>query len=152
MFCKNCGKEISSEYSFCVNCGTPVNEPVPTQTQDTPAPVQPVNPVTPKIYVDPPRPVTDPGKHDGDNALIFGILSIVLGFFCGAVVSIVFSILGITAANKAIKLSKEAGFDNGNARIGKILSIVGIVLNAVLIVLLIIYIVFIFILGVNGGF
>lgn len=36
MFCKNCGKEIKDGASFCTECGTRVNETVPTESNTTP--------------------------------------------------------------------------------------------------------------------
>lgn len=36
MFCKNCGKEMKDGTSFCAECGTKVNEIVPTESNTTP--------------------------------------------------------------------------------------------------------------------
>ncbi len=36
MFCKNCGKEMKDGATFCIECGTKVNETVPTESNTTP--------------------------------------------------------------------------------------------------------------------
>lgn len=98
MFCKNCGN--SFEGSVCPNCGTQM---------------------------------TDPGKGLGIASLILGICGLVMGSVCSClfsclggipslIVSVVGLILGILGKNK----SAAAGFSNGPAKIGFILSIIGL--------------------------
>jgi len=65
--------------------------------------------------------------------LIFGIISIIT-CCCYGVIGLIFGIIAVVLANKAIKLYKENpenydGYSNVNT--GKILAIIGIVLNVI---------------------
>lgn len=90
---------------FCSQCGTPVDGAVAT--------VQPR------------------GNHT--QVLVFGILGLALGFGTG-IVGLIFSILGISKANKYVA---EFGDISNQVRIGKRLSIAGLIVSIIMIVLFI---------------
>lgn len=100
------------------------NNSSPTPSSDTPAPTSPpaAGPASPSEVPPPtsasPSPATgeDPGK-------LLGIFSLVFSFFAG----LVGLILGIIAKKK----SKAAGFSNGLATAGIIISIINILIGLV---------------------
>jgi len=68
--------------------------------------------------------------------LVFGILSIV-GCCCYGIIGLIFGIIAIVLANKAIKIYAEnpdayTGFQN--VKTGRILAIIGVVLSAIYII------------------
>ncbi len=74
--------------------------------------------------------------------LVFGILSIVT-CCCYGVLGLIFGIVALVLANKAISLYKENPelySDYGNVKTGKILAIIGIVLSLLFIIYLIVMI------------
>ena len=48
MYCKNCGKELTTDAAFCPFCGQPVKESVAPTTPPAPAPTTPVAQVSDK--------------------------------------------------------------------------------------------------------
>jgi TRAP-type mannitol/chloroaromatic compound transport system permease large subunit len=76
------------------------------------------------------------------NALTMGIISIIGAFTCCGPFAIIFSIVGLSNANKAERLYREhpknySGYES--VRTGRILSYVGMVLALIYLVLGIIY-------------
>ncbi len=54
MFCKNCGNQLDANAKFCVNCGTPANQPQadqPASTSPSPQSASPTLPATPSSTV-----------------------------------------------------------------------------------------------------
>ncbi|MBR6514086.1 MAG: zinc-ribbon domain-containing protein [Clostridia bacterium] len=121
MICKNCGALIEDEITVCPECGTAVEE---NEGGEIVA-------------------AKDPGKALGIISLILGIVGVVaspctctcFGGFLPFVASIVGIILGVIGGKK----STAAGFSNKLAKIGMILSIVGVVLFVALLIVIIIF-------------
>lgn len=134
MTCKNCGANIPEGAQFCVNCGAPAPQPEPVYQQpvytyEQSAPVEP--------------------SVSATSVLIFGILGLAFGWTgVSSLVGLIFSIIGLS---KAKKYAAEVGELTGKAKIGKILSTIGLVVAilamvaAVLVVLY--YVIFIVIIG-----
>ena len=134
MFCKNCGKEIPDNATFCTYCGAQTGAPQqqvqqpqqPTYQQPTyqqPAYQQPA--YQQPAYQQPgyaPVPMESPeGKSAATAALVWGILSFVL---CAVpVLGFVFGIIGINKAKTANRL----GVKNGMVTTGKVLAILGLI-------------------------
>jgi len=113
MICKNCGTDVAEGFAYCTNCGAQLEASQPAAAVSEPAVRQTAE---------------DPGKTLGIVSLILGILSLVSGGFPAA------SVVGIILGNMAKKKSAEAGFANGSANIGVILSIIGLVVFVIVVV------------------
>ena len=134
MFCKNCGKEIPDNATFCTYCGAQSAAP----QQQVQQPQQPVyqqptyqQPVYQQptyqqpVYQQPgyaPVPYESPeGKSAATAALVWGILSFVL---CAVpILGFVFGIIAIKKANTA----KRLGVKNGMVTTGLVLGIIGLI-------------------------
>jgi len=169
MFCTNCGSKFDDGNSFCPNCGAkvetvaqPVAEPVPVaapveaaSVQATPveaipvqpapapapapAPVQPVTPVQPVYTQVPVTPIaTAPQSGDnGSGIMVLGILAIAFGaFYILAPGGIICGAIGLSKAKKFIE---ENGQLFGKAKIGKFLSLGGLILSCVMTGIILIY-------------
>lgn len=132
MICKKCG--FNFDGAFCPNCGEAavienvVNEPV---------------------YVDAEPVGKNPGKGKGIAGMILGIISM-LSYCCSCCAIIPYigwvaaigsfilppicSIIGLILSSSGLKASKAAGFGNGMAKVGKILSIIALVLFILMVV------------------
>lgn len=139
MLCTKCGNPIAADETFCTACGAaaPAAEPVVETTAE---------PVV--------QAAANPGKGNGLTALILGIVSLSMSVVCGylCIPSLVTGIIGFILGGKALTASAEAGFENKQAKTGKLLSIIGIAVSALAIVGWLLYIVLAFILGVTGSF
>lgn len=87
-----------------------------------------------------------PPLPNATGALVLGILSIVFSF-CYGIVGIILGIIGLILANKATQLFEQNpnGYSQpslGNAKTGKILSIIGLVLSALVLIYFIIVLAF----------
>lgn len=74
------------------------------------------------------------------SALIFGILSIVTACCCWGIIGLVFGLIGLSNANKAITIHNENpdNYDGiNNANTGRITSIIGIVIGLLYLIWLI---------------
>jgi hypothetical protein len=83
------------------------------------------------------------------NALTFGILSILLTLFCCGPFGGIFSIIGLSNANKAeriYQMDRNAYTGYENVKTGRILSYIGLALALIFLILSIIYF------GVIGAF
>ena len=141
MFCMNCGIALKSDTIFCPKCGTKV--PATTQEPQASAPVQVVavaQPVQQPMQQVPTQDPTllprDPGKGFGIAALVLGLISLILGIFCsclaallGGFIPLACGILGIIFGAKGCNASQKAGFKNGCAKAGLILSILGVAMT-----------------------
>lgn len=86
MFCEKCGKEIFDEAVICPNCGCPTSNYLNTQNQ-------------PK-YV----------NNDLSTAKAWSIIGLVAGIFIpglGLIVGLISGIIGLSKANKILKLNPE---------------------------------------------
>ncbi|TLP80634.1 CCC motif membrane protein [Maribacter sp. ACAM166] len=80
--------------------------------------------------------------HGSNNALTYGILSIVLTLFCCGPFGAIFSFIGLSNAKKAENFyQNNSGSYNGyeNVKTGKILCYIGLALAAILLIFTIIY-------------
>ena len=152
MFCKNCGSELQEGMKFCNNCGTPVETPEPVEEEGTvsmfgaaapqaepafaepeqPVYVQPEQPAyTQPIYTTPePQPAyTQPQAAAGflgtippSQVLTWGILGLAFAAATG-LLGIIFSIIG---KKKAAAYTAAGNPLTGTAKVGSILSKVGL--------------------------
>ena len=83
-----------------------------------------------------------PALPNATASLVLGILSIVMFWCCYGVIGLILGIIGLILGNKAVSLYKqspgmysEASFKNANA--GKICSIIGLALCALIVILII---------------
>lgn len=123
MICNNCGAEINDNIRICPNCGAIVSG-------------EKQNVTAASTYVGPmgnPTPV-----------LVWGILGLAFScFFFTGLLGVIFSIIGLTKAKEYNAFT--SGGSSRQATIGKILSIVGVVVGAVSVLLSILFAV-----GVGG--
>ncbi|OIP49075.1 MAG: hypothetical protein COZ75_12535 [Flavobacteriaceae bacterium CG_4_8_14_3_um_filter_34_10] len=83
--------------------------------------------------------------------LVFGIISIVT-CCCYGIIGLVFGIIAIVLANKATKVylqSPELYSGYTNVKTGKILAIIGVILNAIYLIIVIFYIATIGFIGIE---
>ena len=156
MFCTNCGSQFEDGNSFCPNCGSkvesvaqPIAEPAPVATPVEAAPVQatpvvaaaveapapqavpvatPVEPVAPvqPVYAAPETPVSsEDAESKAKSILVMGIVSVALActFWC-SLIGIIFGGIGLS---KAKKFAEECGQLYGVAKVGKYLSLGGLI-------------------------
>ena len=149
MFCVKCGTKLSDGSKFCVMCGAPVETVVneaPT-IEETPVEEAPVEEV----------PVPDPERESlkakaASDALRWGILSLVFGLegFLVSFLGIIFATKGFKKADWFAYLNN--GVLSGKAKIGRILSKVGLILSIVMTVVWVLYVLyFIFLIVVMEG-
>lgn len=152
MFCHNCGTALEEGVKFCPNCGAPVavaaaiEEPVveePTAPEPVyNAPEEPVyqQPEAP-VYREPePAAVVDPEMASRSNAiLIFGIIGLVCS--CSFYLSLLGIIFSAVARGKVKSFLASGGQLSGKAKVGSILSKVGLILGIVLFVLFVFWLI-----------
>lgn len=146
MFCKNCGSQLANDAAFCGNCGTKVDtQPAPQPAYEAPqqpaytAPQQPAYEAPQPTYTAPqptytaPQQPVQPAANDpaldslATNTMVFGILGAALGLAVG-VPGIIFSVL---TKNKVSEFVSRAGSLYGKAKVGSILSKVGLPVSIV---------------------
>lgn len=116
----------------------PVAAPVQPAYEAAPAPAPapmaaPVQPVQPVYAATPVAPMATPVSGDAELAkstLIFGIMAV--AFACSYYLGLGGVIFGIIGLNKAKKFTEECGQLYGKAKIGKFLSLGGLIGGAVL--------------------
>ena len=121
MNCQNCGANVDGK-SFCSQCGAPVARQ-PVYQQQAPFTVQP--------------------QGSPSKVLVFGILGLALGCAAG-IVGLIFSIIGLSKANNYIE---TYGDISNQVRIGKRLSIAGVIVSIIMTILIITLIVLLVILA-----
>lgn len=131
MICKNCGANVDGLTS-CPNCGTPVENTANPQYQNYNA--------YPNMYANNDQPPVE----SPTPILVFGILSLALS---SVIAGIVFGILGLIKSKKYIT---TYGNISTQVRIGRGLSIAGIIVSAICIIMYIIMIIAAIIAGING--
>ena len=160
MICTKCGAEIPEGAKFCISCGTPAAAPAPQVEQpvyEAPqapayeAPQQPAYeqppvyaaaaPQQPQYqqpqYQQQPTYYAQPQPADagvsGKPALTFGILGIIFACtFYFSFLGIIFSAIGL---GKAKAFQAAAGQLYGPAKVGKILSVIGLIVGIILTVI-----------------
>ena len=147
MFCKNCGTKIEEGLKFCPNCGTQVQAPAAAPALQTPPPQQGYyqQPAQPAYQPAQPayRPAPAANLPETTPILVLGILSLVFG-------SIVGIILGAIGRNKARAYVNAGGELSGKAKVGSILSKLGIIFGIIELVFIAIYVI-IFVAMIAGG-
>ena len=120
MFCTNCGNNIPDGSVTCPVCGAAMQQP---QQPQQPAYQQPV--YQQPVYQQPAAP------DNSGSVLAFGILSLAL---CEVpILGLIFAILGLTKSGAFA--AAHGGTVFGNAKGGRILSIVGLIVNIIMNVL-----------------
>ena len=119
MYCKFCGNEVDKDAKFCGACGSIVSDADTPGTEETFIPEM--------VY-----PAHDPAiESTAKKSLIFGIISLAVASFSG-LISLIFAIIGRGQAKKHAELN--GGSFTGVAKVGKILSTIGIPLGILCIV------------------
>lgn len=143
MFCPNCGTEIREGISFCPNCGTSlVREEPPVYAEPDVQDQGQAQPVTVYEYTQngysQPTPVSAP--QELPNVLLWGILGFVFAdtFFL-SFLGIIFSAIGLSKANLYTRLTGCPV--NKGGKVGRILSVVGLIIGIVMTVLFIIWLI-----------
>ena len=140
VYCKNCGSEVPTE-DVCPKCGTVVET---EQEEVFETSVIEDSSFEAEVYDS--TPAVDPGKGKGIAALLFGIISIVFTTVCCLTCcgfgSLVTSIIGMVLGSSAKKTSAAAGFKNGKAKTGFILSLVSLIITILVIIAVLIYLIF----------
>ena len=114
MICNKCNSNIPDGSTFCPVCGQQFGAPAQTTAYQQPAYQQPAAPV---------------------SVLPFGILSLV---FAGTgIIGLIFAIIGLSKSKKFVA---QNGSLFGSAKVGKILSIIGLVSSIVMLALIPLYI------------
>ena len=146
MFCPSCGKENPDGAAFCGGCGFSFEKVVPQAAPVAEAPVAPVAaaPVA-AAPVAPVQPVyaAPEASAVGDDSLAksimtMGIVSIV--FACTFWLSLVGIIFGAIGLSKAKKFTEQCGQLYGKAKVGRYLSLGGLIGSCVMGAIAIIYI------------
>lgn len=148
MYCKNCGSVVDG-FDFCPQCGTPVdmqfsngNYQQPNNYSQNNAPYGQSEPEYQQNYAQYNQPadtgfqnsswfIPQPSPGEYSSVLVFGILALVLSFFYG--IGLIFSIIGLSKSSKFI--SRYGNISN-QVKIGKGLSIAGLVVSIIFILAL----------------
>ena len=142
MFCQNCGSELNNTDKFCPNCGAPVEvreavveEPV---TEIVPEPAAPE------------EPVSDNGFSKALTLFIFADVGAVLGWIpYTCLIGLVFSAIARGMARRFVNAGYQIGGQNltGKAKvsgifaqIGRIVSLVGLIVSIVVCVFMLLFI------------
>lgn len=126
MYCSKCGTAIPDDSVFCSSCGATISNSA-EQVSSQPV-IQPAQTV-PVIMVTQPNPATTVRSNGaGVAGLVFGILSLCLGWipYIGwlfILLGLIFSIVGLAKRNAT----------KGAAIAGLILSIIGVFIGSVLV-------------------
>ena len=155
MFCNNCGNQVDDNAVVCPYCGVQLaanaapQQPQPAYDQQNaqpqyqqPAYQQPQyqQPVYQQPQYGAQAPMEDPQERAmSKSALIWGILGIAFASsFYLSILGIIFSAIGLSKAKKYV----AAGYPlTGRAKVGRILSIIGLILAIVMTVIFVIYII-----------
>lgn len=173
MFCQNCGASLEDGAKFCPNCGTPVAASVrptvqPTGTEprfektvyEQPAYEQPQAPVyehpmyeqpAAPVYREPEATVVNEETNAlGKATLIFGIIGLAFSLsFYMSFLGIIFSAIG---RGKLKSYLASGGELAGKAKVGGILSKLGLIFGIILTAFFVIWLFVIIIGAVNGNY
>ena len=167
MFCHNCGNVLDDGAKFCPNCGTPiialgeeileetVTEPVEEATsvyEEPEAPVyeQPAAPVYEQPVYAAPTVENAETNGLGKACLIFGIIG--LAFSCSFYLSLLGIIFSAVGRGKVKAFLAAGGQLTGKAKVGSILSKVGLILGIVLFVFFVIWLIVVIAAAANGAY
>lgn len=151
MFCKNCGNQLPDNALFCGSCGTKVEAPAAPQQPAYEAPQQPAY-VVPQPAPQQPAyvaPQAAPQAHDPYKDELAG--SVLSKGIAGLALAPVFGVPGIIvsagAKRKAREYESRYGELSGKAKVGSILSKVGLPVSIGMTVMYFLYIIIL----VSGG-
>ena len=149
MNCPNCGAPVEEGGKFCTSCGSPIAAPAaaPQQPQYTAPQPQYQQPqyAPPQYqygapqYQQPYTAVPVRANVNANPVLTWGILG--LAFACTFFVSFLGIIFSAVGRGKAKAYAAQAGQLSGKARVGSILSLVGLILGIVMTVFFIIWLI-----------
>lgn len=150
MLCPKCGIELPEDAKSCPTCGYVFEEKVVIEAEANDVEVETVIPEV----------LSDKKGPSPKKALIFGIISVAAPIVLypitcccslpiGQIAGLIFAILGLLAAKRYAEFTDEP---STSVKVGKILSIVGLVLGIAAIVLFVFGLVFGFLGGFVGGF
>lgn len=153
MYCRQCGVPLPEDARFCTKCGfdnaAPMIFEAPPAAESPSEPYaplyeqsaypQPVAPYPAQAY-QPQQPfVSEEQKQEANSVLIWGILG--LAFSCSFFLSFLGIIFSAVAKKKAKAYIARWGTIYGKAKVGNILSTVGIPVGIVFTVLFVIYLI-----------
>ena len=121
MFCIKCGRQIPDDAVFCPACGA-------TQSDQMPQAIAPNQPAAWK------KPVSPEEDALAGSILTWGILG--LAFSATVILGIIFSAIGLS---KARRFQETYGPLHHRAKVGRILSLVGLIVSLVMILFWIVY-------------
>lgn len=121
MICKHCGAEIADGKKFCGECGAPVE-------------------VHTVIVRDTPRPNKEEENSKARTVMILGIVGFAVGYLYSAIAGIVLCAIG---RKKAKEHEETYGELTGKAKVGGILSLVGLILNIIKVVFTVLAVVYV---------
>lgn len=127
MFCKYCGAPLDGDAKFCTKCGAGV-DPAPGMTP-TPA-----------------APAYNPAGPSPTKVMVFGIIGLALS--SAGIPGLVLSIIALRFADEFARLN---GGLFGQAKVGRILGKVGLIVSIVMTVIWALYIVLLIAVLVGGG-
>ena len=122
MFCNKCGADFQGQ-AYCPRCGAPASASAPNMAAQ-------------------PGTVNNPACK---QVLIYGILGLALGCATG-IVGLIFSILGLKKANSFIN---TYGDISNQVRIGRRLSIAGLIVSIAMIVLVVTIVTVVIVVAIN---
>lgn len=131
MFCMNCGASLPDGSAFCPNCGSPAEQP---QNDNSTAYQQPVSSV--QYNSGAANQASEVQDSLAKSILVFGILSLALSQF--GIVGLIFAII---TKSKLGRYIPQYGSPTGKAKVGKILSTVGLIASIVYAVVWTVYII-----------
>ena len=169
MFCEHCGSYLEEGAKFCTNCGTPVAtlepepcpapEPAPVEEPRWEEPAAPLyqQPAAPAYQQPAPvyrQPEPDPLVNEERNSLakaslIFGIIG--LSFTCTVWLSLLGIIFSAIGRGKIKAYLAAGGKLSGKAKVGSVLSKLGLVFGIILFVCVVIWLIMIIALAVMDG-
>ena len=114
MFCKFCGNEVADDMKFCPKCGATV------ESTEIPS--------VDELFAEPYTANDEEKSTSSNKCLIFGILSLALTGV-SSIVGFILALVGLKQVDKYAALN--GGIVDGKAKVGKILSTVGIPVNIV---------------------
>lgn len=143
MFCKNCGNQLPDNAVFCGSCGTKVEVQAAPQQPAYEAPVQPAYTAPQQPAYVAPQPQTAPKANDPAQDELAG--SVLSKGIAGLALAPVFGVPGIIvsagAKRKAREYESRYGTLSGKAKVGSILSKVGLPVSIGMTVFYLLYII-----------
>ena len=128
MYCKNCGCSVTEETTYCPSCGQRMAE----EQSQTPGVLPSQNSV-----------IMDEAESAATRALIWGILSLVIGGLLGFIFS-------FPARRNAETYAYYCDGMSGRAKVGYILGKIGFILGLIYIIVMPIYIIAVVVMTLSG--